>query len=729
MAVSTRKKRTHSAARASTPEQDVSEVLQDSPQTQLDPPPNKKSRGGRLQQPAEAGPESTQEDAGEVPQRYNTRYGRERRPGLHIGLNWEEERRQQAKEAEVKTQKKAKQDQKAADKRLKLRREEDGVLQLARLEQEYEEEERADTAYLKATVVPGYHDRLSLAVVSQDMDARSSSEYEDEGEEDEEDEEDMGDEQPATPRAQKPSPDKKKAKSARERVEEKRKSFLGRIADARQGDAAYSRITTRLTSPAPHAPGAPSRTADDAIGGFNPQYRAQMQVRREQQAASAGTPRPHAPASSRPPATFLRAAPLPPTPQTPGTPRAAMQIVTGTPARHRDAEAGPVTPIARAVALRSTNLPLMSSTPRTPSVVAPPTAAANNENYHEMEQLMGGLEDDDVAISRTSIKGRHRGRLPEMVSVTFVDNEPTPKPKSKSSRTPKDKVPLSRSLSGDNLEGWQHDLLSTAYVPTAVDLLGSRHDPWTHEPPVPMRSNSEDLKLLGILELLQTLTDELRPTRNCQLTASDRLVYVVNQRLRNWRRAFFERAQTVVKTAYKELVKSNANLSRNDVKNWVEDCLDLKRGAAWWRDLPGPERRKPEGKLLSPYLLKVFYPHFKQISSTYLQESQPPIGALSLACAALERAFKCYKSGQYMAPTVPFDFDFGGDLCDEYLQDTVLPLLEEDDGSWDMLMEAARAMAEGASGRSRARQAPAGSRPRKRGRRITADSSSPVRGD
>ncbi len=197
-------------------------LLTDSPQIRLDLPPNKKSRAGRLQKPAEAVPDSTQENAVEASQRYNTRYRGERRPGLHVGLNWEEERRQQAKEAEVKTQKKVQQDKKAADKRLRLRREEDGILQLARIEQEYEEEERADTAYLKATIAPGYQDRLSMAGPTQDMDSdmlsdtRSPSEYEDEvreeDEEDDEDEEDTGDEQTATPKTKKPSSPVKKVR-------------------------------------------------------------------------------------------------------------------------------------------------------------------------------------------------------------------------------------------------------------------------------------------------------------------------------------------------------------------------------------------------------------------------------------------------------------------------------------------------------------------------------------
>ncbi|TFK80615.1 hypothetical protein K466DRAFT_605190 [Polyporus arcularius HHB13444] len=626
-----------------------------SPQTQLDLPPNKKSRAGPLQKPAEAVPASTQEDAVEACQRYNTRYRGERRPGLHVGLNWEEERRQQAKEAEVKTQKKVQQDKKATDKRLRLRREEDGILQLARIEQEHEEEERADRAYLKATIAPGYQARLSMAGATQDMDSdmlsdtRSPSEYEDEeGEEDEqddEDEEDTGDEQTATPKAKKPfSPVKKKAKTARERVDEKRKSFLGRIANARQGNAAHARITARLTSPAPQPASAPQTTADDVFGGFNPEYRKQINSRREQQAAASGTPRPRPHASTPATATNLfRAAPLPTTPLTPRPSRTTADIVSHTPVQHRedvDMSALPVTAISHAVAVRSMNIPLLSPNPRTLPVAARSTAPAHDENDSANAQPLGGLADQDVTVSKGVIKGRQRGRLPEMVSVSFDDQMPTPKPKarSQSSRTPKNQVPLSSSLSADNLEGWLHDLLRDALVPTAVDLLGSRHDPWTHEPPVPAGSHPDTPAPLGILELLQMLITELRPTRNCTITPADRIVSVANQRLRNWRRAFFERAQNVVKAAYKEFVKANPNLSRNDIKNWVEDALDLKRGAAWWRDLPGPERRKPEGKLMSPYLLKVFSPHFKHISNSYLQESKPPVGALSLACAALERA-------------------------------------------------------------------------------------------
>lgn len=93
----------------------------------------------------------------------------------------------------------------------------------------------------------------------------------------------------------------------------------------------------------------------------------------------------------------------------------------------------------------------------------------------------------------------------------------------------------------------------------------------------------------------------------------------------------------------------------------------------------------------------------------------------------MDLAFQCYETGKYVPPTKPFDVEFGGEASDDYLHDTVLPMLRDNPDSWKMLMETARAHA-GISTVQRPRVVKSHAT-RKRNRRITADSSSPVRGD
>ena len=127
----------------------------------------------------------------------------------------------------------------------------------------------------------------------------------------------------------------------------------------------------------------------------------------------------------------------------------------------------------------------------------------------------------------------------------------------------------------------------------------------------------------------------------------------LTQRIRNWRRGFFSRALTVVKISYEEYLEAHPKASRQDIMGWVKECVHPKRGCAWWKIAPTAEVRqlhmrvvflwlmfvrqhpKPQGALLSSYIIKVLSPHFKQCTQSHLEEGKPPIGAVSLACAAV----------------------------------------------------------------------------------------------
>ena len=53
---------------------------------------------------------------------------------------------------------------------------------------------------------------------------------------------------------------------------------------------------------------------------------------------------------------------------------------------------------------------------------------------------------------------------------------------------------------------------------------------------------------------------------------------------------------------------------------------------------------KPHGLLRTPFILKTFAPHFKVIAMTRLK-SEPAVGALSMACAAVRSTFILARHG------------------------------------------------------------------------------------
>ena len=56
------------------------------------------------------------------------------------------------------------------------------------------------------------------------------------------------------------------------------------------------------------------------------------------------------------------------------------------------------------------------------------------------------------------------------------------------------------------------------------------------------------------------------------------------QRLRNWRRGFFDRALKIVDEAYVEYKKAHPKATRTDVAKWVQKVSDPKSGAAFWQE-------------------------------------------------------------------------------------------------------------------------------------------------
>ena len=71
----------------------------------------------------------------------------------------------------------------------------------------------------------------------------------------------------------------------------------------------------------------------------------------------------------------------------------------------------------------------------------------------------------------------------------------------------------------------------------------------------------------------------------------------------NWRRAFLERAHTVVKGGINQYLENNPKAMPTDIAAWVQGIADLKTGAAWF-EIPGTPPVR-----LSFSFLALFLPH------------------------------------------------------------------------------------------------------------------------
>ena len=61
------------------------------------------------------------------------------------------------------------------------------------------------------------------------------------------------------------------------------------------------------------------------------------------------------------------------------------------------------------------------------------------------------------------------------------------------------------------------------------------------------------------------------------------LLTQARQRLRNWRRGFFDRALKVVDEAYIEYKRAHPKATRTDIAKWVLKISDSNSGAAFWQ--------------------------------------------------------------------------------------------------------------------------------------------------
>ncbi|KAI1786867.1 hypothetical protein LXA43DRAFT_1098816 [Ganoderma leucocontextum] len=374
-----------------------------------------------------------------------------------------------------------------------------------------------------------------------------------------------------------------------------------------------------------------------------------------------------------------------------------------------------------------------SATPSRPSTPAlrirtagAPASSAGHSRLPPLdapsEEEIGGLSDDDVAISRVSATRSHeKARSSQTLGVVYIEPEPPAKPKVK--RTPKAEMDPSNSLSAEHLDEWVRPTFEKILMPTVLDHYGGEQDPWTLDASTGLQGrkgkksmaakpngNSRDL-----VDVLQEMINSLYPLHFQELEFNDLLVRV--------RRAFFKRANNLVAAAYKAYKSKHPNATKADVSQWVKSALDPDTGFALWETPPTREDPMAHGSLLSTFVLSTFAPHISATADSHFEERPPPIGALSLALAAIDFTFMAYSTGEYVTPKKNWDNVHGGEATEWYLVDTVQPALKKVD-LWSLVMERAAQFNTG-----QASESASGADVLHRRRRRQVLDSSPVRGD
>ncbi|RDX42525.1 hypothetical protein OH76DRAFT_1422446 [Lentinus brumalis] len=698
--------------------------------------------------------------------RYNTRtHTRDRRPGLHVGLNWREQKEAREAEELARTQKKDTEKSKKLLKELATEHETRGILKLASLEAEREQEEQEEEHWYhearraRGNRAPASRPDLDRDTQERESSPRSGSAYEEDDGASESSDEDILDgrvnEVETSPVGREWSRGPKRSNYAhtpltqKERKGKKRVNVLGRIDDAR---AALS---------------APTSEGDE--DAFTPAYRKTLLAR----LTTLGTARSSTSASPAP--TSTKVLPLPVTPHAAPLPtskftsiniqhdhRSMTSVISHAPSptgnhpattlsvgpHDLSSSSAPSSPSpalawerfrapsiggSTALVVGSTRASLLGRSP------SPPVASSSSSTLDQLRRQLAngalqtsknddGLQDDmqlivgdgfgdaDMQSSRDSVAGLGVGRKLQIVQLMSIELQHMAPPKKRKQRTPSGQVPPEKSKSAANLPPWIQGIFDD-FVATLIDHYGASGDLWNLNPKP--SQNPQAAKSTTLLTVMREVLDAMLPDKY-ELKTSDHIAVIARQRVMNWHGAFLERAKTIIKHGLMEYPENRPNVTVSELAAWVKATADLKTGAAWYEVAKEP---KGINALMSPYILYIFSPHLKAIEGSLLNMSNPPVNALSLACAALDTILARYKSGAYVVdPDDTFDTVNGGGATDEFRETSVEPMLKWHPERWEKLMEMAREYANGTWSRPHKKAKVVAPR-----RRKVADSSSPAR--
>ncbi|KAI0357041.1 hypothetical protein OH77DRAFT_1510607 [Trametes cingulata] len=628
------------------------------------------------------------EPASESGRRYGTRLSnRERRPGVDIGLNWRELKEEQARRDAAEAEKSRDTEDRREARRAQREREEAGILRLASLEDERVRVDKEEEEYTRAQTERGYRaeahappqgaaHQTAKAMHSQPLgtgtededivmqksspshsefdpldDARNSSSPDTTGA----GESDTEAHQRGVVEHGKVTAAKRKA-DARDKLLSKianarRVQPLGNSeSDAGAGQPPQPPKRSREETTSPGASQRPRKKATQPQSAFNADWLAASSAPRSR----TGTPP-------------LRL-PSPTTRSLSRTISTSRLAVGGSNSRLGTAPPSPSPWHARITAALGSPIPGTSSPSNTD---ARATAVIP-------EEIIGGLRDEDVAVSRGKLAST-RGRLGNARTAPPLDILPDDTGNSKheearKTRKSKRDVPEEDSKSASALPSWVKGVWPKL-IASLCDYYGAQENPWVLDPPEPGEARFDDI--------LQVLIDKLCPEKHHTVTTGEQLYKIACQAIYNWRRAFMTRVHSVVKKSVSDLTHSSnfkrlyAGRIAEGVAEWAMDANRF-GGAAHWEKPDTAEDGRPAGALKSRYVLQTYAVHIKKTEqSIFTADIGPPRGALALACTAVEIAFKCYTSGAFRELADKFDYDAVGSIFKAWKEGSVDPIVEK----------------------------------------------------
>ncbi|ETW77430.1 hypothetical protein HETIRDRAFT_421556 [Heterobasidion irregulare TC 32-1] len=302
---------------------------------------------------------------------------------------------------------------------------------------------------------------------------------------------------------------------------------------------------------------------------------------------------------------------------------------------------------------------LIQQARRTPSVpqatirrIKPRISRSEERNIDSEEgspdsDIEGGFTDVNVATPKEdAMKAKASTRKLNTVVVALNEDE-TPVDMN-ALRRPRSQVGPAKSLSKSQLPEWAKKHWDSKIIPTLLDFYGIQDDPWNLD--------GDDGVTLFRTALQQTINLVCPGIKYTPMPVRDKVYLIARQAVYDWHRRF----QTKAIQAVKSTVASLGN--KNTVKAFVQKALQPKYGAAYWAT-PDPER--PEGAMQSIYIVKVLAMHVKSTQGSIFTQKYYPVGSLCLAVLAVKRAFLAYSTGSFK----PLNTSFSEEHCGTKTQD------------------------------------------------------------
>ncbi|KAF8149985.1 hypothetical protein B0H34DRAFT_731990 [Crassisporium funariophilum] len=332
-------------------------------------------------------------------------------------------------------------------------------------------------------------------------------------------------------------------------------------------------------------------------------------------------------------------------------------------------------------------------------------AKANSRSVTETQpsedtevEVLGGLDDEDTfsvppeeVVERRKASGAQT-KPNQLVLLVADDEQPEPtatktnvkprKPVTQSSctpaRTPARQVAKSEAVKreasdsiiatpvsvsatdADGLPMWLKPDWSTRFLPTAYHRLFSSADPLR-----------EFNKSQAFIDILQELLDIVYPGHTYTVQWNDKVFQTAYQRLSEKRSQFGADAITHVKTFFKQGSMANNPAAIAAYAKWA---LTPDGPALYKVPTPQDSAKKGEPNYIMPvdifeskFFVELLTPILKS-NRRSVGDFGHPVGAISMASAAIERVFLSFTTGSHVKPAARFSVDSVGRMVDNYMK-------------------------------------------------------------